>query len=139
MTAFDAEVLTRILAGERRFSERARSVPIQEQTVPIVVVEEIVRGRLNSIRQAETGTSTLPIERAYKLFEETLNAFRQVMVLPHTVEAEALYQEWREQGIRVGTHDLRIAATCVVHRAKLVTCNRRDFEGIPGLSLEIWT
>ena len=51
MIAFDADVLSDILAG-RALAERAAQIPSHEQAVPIVVVEEIVRGRLNSIRQA---------------------------------------------------------------------------------------
>jgi len=33
--------------------------------VPIVVVEEILRGRLNVVRQAEAGKARVRIERAY--------------------------------------------------------------------------
>jgi hypothetical protein len=32
----------------------------------------------------------------------------------------------------------RIAASCVVSSAMLVTRNRRDFQSIPGLSVEFW-
>jgi tRNA(fMet)-specific endonuclease VapC len=106
--------------------------------VPVVVVEEILRGRLNAIRQAEAGKVKLSLPRAYELFEATIDAFRQVVVLPYTDAADALYQDWRGQKIRVGTHDLRIAAICVAHSTKLVTRNRRDFEKVPGLTMEIW-
>jgi hypothetical protein len=66
MIAFDADALTEILAGDATCTQRAALIPIQEQTVPIVVVEEIIRGRLNSIRQAEAGKSRLSVERAYE-------------------------------------------------------------------------
>jgi tRNA(fMet)-specific endonuclease VapC len=48
------------------------------------------------------------------------------------------YQDWRRQKIRVGTHDLRIAAICVENSATLISRNRHDFELIPGLSVELW-
>jgi tRNA(fMet)-specific endonuclease VapC len=139
MIAFDADVLTEILAGNATLAARAASIPPHEQVVPIIVVEEILRGRLNSIRQAESGKSKLTVSRAYELFEQSLGAFRQVVTLPYSPAADALYRERRQQGIRGGTHDLRIAATCVVHSATLATRNRRDFDGLPGLSLEVWT
>jgi hypothetical protein len=40
--------------------------------VPVIVIEEIIRGRLNVIRQAEAGKARISLERAYELFEETL-------------------------------------------------------------------
>jgi tRNA(fMet)-specific endonuclease VapC len=139
MIAFDADVLTEILAGQSVYSERAARIPVHEQAVPIIVVEEILRGRLNSIRQAEAAKSRLTIERAYELLERTLQAFHDVLVLSYSPAAEALYQEWRGRKLRVGTHDLRIAAICVARSATLATRNRRDFEQIPELSLEVWT
>lgn len=138
MIAFDADVLTDILYGNLPLSQRAAQTPVQEQAVPIVVVEEILRGRLNAIRQAEAGKAKLTVPRAYELFEATLSAFRHVVILPYTSGAEELYQQWRVQKIRVGTHDLRIAATCIIHSATLITRNRRHFEQVPGLSLEVW-
>jgi tRNA(fMet)-specific endonuclease VapC len=131
MIAFDADVLTEILAGHVPFVERAAKIPVHEQAVPIIVIEEMLRGCLNSIRQAEAGKANLSIDRAYELFEGTLNAFEEVVVLSYSSAAELQYQEWRRQGLRIGTHDLRIAAICVGRSATLVTRNRRDFEQVP--------
>lgn len=109
------------------------------QGVPIVVVEEILRGRLNSVRQAEGGKSKIDPVRAYQLLGETMDAFRHVLVLPYSPPAHALYQQWRSEKLRVGTHDLRIAAICIAHSARLITRNRRDFERVPRLDLEVWS
>lgn len=138
MIAFDADVLTDILAGAPSLSARAARVPPHEQAVPIIVVEEIVRGRLNAIRQAEAKKSKINLSRAYELFDQTLDAFREVVTLPYSATADELYEQWRSQKLRGGTHDLRIAAICVVHSATLITRNRRDFESVPRLSLEVW-
>ncbi len=138
MIAFDADVLSDILLGSLNLSRRAAVIPVHDQFVPIVVVEEILRGRLNSIRQAEAGKVKLSVSRAYELLEQSLNAFRQVLTLPYTPKAEELYEMWRPLKLRIGTHDLRIAAICVVHSATLVTRNERDFAQIPGLGFEVW-
>jgi tRNA(fMet)-specific endonuclease VapC len=138
MKAFDTDILTEILAGNPAYAERIAKVPLDEQVVPIVAVEEILRGRLNAIRQAEAGKARIAIERAYVLLEETLADLREVKVLSFPEQAEVLLKEWRKMKIRGSTHDLRIAASCVVGSVALVTRNRRDFQNIPGLSVEFW-
>ncbi len=138
MTAFDTDVLTEILDGNASFVERAAAIAVHEQAAPVIVVEEIMRGRLNVIRQAEAGTSKVTIEHAYELFEKTFSDFHRIRLVAHTAQAEVLYQKWRQQGIRVATHDLRIAAGCVAHSAKLISRNRRGFERLPNLIVEFW-
>jgi tRNA(fMet)-specific endonuclease VapC len=138
MKAFDTDILTEVLTGNPAYAERIENVPLEEQSAPVVAIEEILRGRLNVIRQAEAGKARLPIDEAYRFFEETLDAFRELRFLSFTPQAEVLFKEWRNKKIRGSTHDLRMAASCVVHAATLVSRNRRDFEHIPGLSVEFW-
>ena len=138
MIAFDTDVLTEVLLGNPTYVARAAAIPPQEQAVPVIVIEEIMRGRLNIIRQAEAGRVSISLARAYELFEDTFADFRRLHILSYTVQAEALYHEWRQQGFRLGTHDLRIAAICVAHSAALISRNRRDFERVPGLVAEFW-
>ena len=106
--------------------------------MPVIVIEEIIRGMLNVIRQAEAGKARVNLERAYELFQETFNKTRWLQILSYTSSAESLYQQWRQQGVRISTHDLRIAAICVANNAKLISRNRRDFERVPGLGVEFW-
>lgn len=138
MIAFDTNVLTEILAGNDSIIARATAIPVNQQAVPVIVIEEIIRGRLNVIRQAEAGKAKVGLERAYELFQETFSDTRRLQILAYTSQAESLYQQWKHQGIHVSTHDLRIAAICVAHNTKLITRNRRDFERIPGLAVEFW-
>ena len=138
MIAFDTDVLTEILLGNAALVARATAIPLREQAVPVIVIEEIMRGRLSVIRQAEAGRGKASITRAYELFEETFRDFRRLHILSHTPQAEALYQQWRQQGIRIATHDLRIAALSVAHAARLISRNRRDFDRVPGLMVEFW-
>jgi tRNA(fMet)-specific endonuclease VapC len=138
MKAFDTDILTEILTGNPDYAERIANLTVDEQAAPIVAVEEIIRGRLNAIRQAEAGKGRVTIDQAYQLFEQTLDDFREVKKISFTQEAEALVNEWRKKKIKGSTHDLRIAASCVVSSVTLVTRNRRDFQSIPGLSVEFW-
>jgi tRNA(fMet)-specific endonuclease VapC len=138
MKAFDTDIRTEILSGNPAYADRITQVPTDEQAVPIVSLEEIIRGRLNVIRQAEAGKARVTIEQAYQFFEETLNGIRELRILSVTAQAEALVKDWRKKKIRGSTHVLRIAATCVATSTTLISRNRRDFERIPGLSVEFW-
>jgi|SRR5215475_11728237 len=138
MIAFDTNVLTEILLGNAAFVARAALIPVRQQAVPVIVIEEIIRGRLNIIRQAEAGKARISLERAYELFEETFSDARRLQILPYTSSAESLCHQWRQQGIRISTHDLRIAAICVAQGASLISRNRKDFERIPDLTVEFW-
>ena len=137
-SAFDTDVLTLILAGYEPYRHRVGAIPIERQYVPIVAVEELLRGRFNMIRQSESGKSKQPLPDAYGRLQELLLESRNFKILPFTAEAEQLVDAWRASRIRIGTQDLRIAAICVAHNAKLVSRNKRDFELVPGLNLEVW-
>ncbi len=139
MTAFDSDVFTLITQGHESYRVRLSQIAVGEQAIPLVVLEESIRGRLNSIRKAETAKQQQKIVSAYDRFFEVIADSHRYRVLPYTIAAHALFTAWRTAKIRIGTQDLRIAAICVVHGAKLITRNRRDYELVPGLSLEIWT
>jgi tRNA(fMet)-specific endonuclease VapC len=126
------------IKGNRAYLARVANIPNDEQAVPIIVVGEIIRGRFNRIRQAEAGKAGITLERAYQLFEQTLDGIREMKIISFSQPAELLVANWRINEIKGSTHDLRIAASCVVNSVTLVTRNRRDFESVPGLTVEFW-
>lgn len=138
MVAFDTDVFTLLAHGDPSILARMLSVPLVDRTIPIVVVEEVLCGRLNSIQQSNAGKGKLTVEQAYELLEESLEELQPLRKLSYTAAAETLFADWRRQKIRVGTRDLRIAAIAVSHGAKLVTRNIRDFGLVPGLTVEVW-
>ncbi len=139
MIAFDTDVLTSILLGHEPTVQRASAIPLAEQFVPIIAIEEILRGRLNAVRLAESGKGKLDIASSYRVLELTVLAFRGLNVRSYSAASEAQFQEWRQQTVRVSTHDLRIAAICFTHGATLVSRNRRDYERVPELAVEFWS
>jgi tRNA(fMet)-specific endonuclease VapC len=138
MKAFDADVLTLITEGEPGCLQKASLIPAAEQAVPIVAAEQVLRGRLNIIRQSQAGKAKVSVDRAYDLLEGSLVDLRRLKILSFLPQAELLVQSWRTQKIKVGISDLRIAAICVVHSATLISRNRRDFDQVPGLTVEYW-
>ncbi|MEZ4867971.1 MAG: type II toxin-antitoxin system VapC family toxin [Caldilineaceae bacterium] len=138
MIAFDTDVLSLIFRGNLAYTQRVTAIPIVLQHVPIIVAEEIVRGRLDVVRKAEAGQAKISLEQAYHLFEEALMDLQQFKLLPYTAQADAWFQQWRREKVRVATHDLRITAICRAHNATSVSRNRRDYERVPGLRVEFW-
>ncbi len=138
MTVFDTDVFIEILLGNPRFVDRATAIPVSQQSITIVTVEEILRGRLHAIRQAEAEKTLISITQAYDFLAQSVDDFQRLIVLPYSKEADSIFHDWRKQKVRVSTHDLRIAAICTAHAAILTSRNRRDFEQIPGLNLCSW-
>jgi tRNA(fMet)-specific endonuclease VapC len=59
-------------------------------------------------------------------------------ILDFDTACEQRFTALREQRIRIGSRDLRIAATALVHDLTLVTRNRQDFARVPALRMEDW-
>jgi len=139
MIAFDSDVLGLIGQGILPYLSRMLALPPTDRGVPVVVAEELIRGRLDQVRKAESGKSKLTLAQANAFVESTLEGIREFRLLSFTQPAADLVAAWKAARIRVKTMDMRIAATAVVHQATLVTRNARDFRLIPGLNLDVWT
>lgn len=81
-------------------------------------------------------------ERAAKraLFVE--RCLREAPSLPadHWVARKhaVIWAQLEAAGEIIGSHDLWIAATALVHDFTLVTRNEREFRRVPGLRVEVW-
>ncbi len=138
MIAFDTDVVTLILQGKPEYQQLLNAIPTTGHAIPVVVWEEVIRGRFNTVRQSEAKNARQTLVQAYALLYRSISDFRLLRIIPYTVDADVLFQSWRALGITVKTHDLRIAAICVAHDATLVSRNRRDFDKVPELKLSVW-
>ena len=59
--------------------------------------------------------------------------------LLYTPEAQQIFVNFRSQRVRIGTQDLRIASIAIAHGGTVLTRNRKDFEQVPGLTIEDWS
>ena len=115
---------------------RLASFSPAEMAVSVVTVEEMLRGRLAILARRAEGAARV---HAYTKLLETVQFFSTVPVVPFDMACEQQFQALRAMRLRVGSRDLRIAATALVHRVVLITRNRRDFEQVPGLRLDDWS
>jgi tRNA(fMet)-specific endonuclease VapC len=114
---------------------RLRVQPPEALCVSVVTVQEAVRGRLALLsRQLSLDQLLL----AYAKLQQTVQFFNAINVLAFDRQCHEKVEELRAQGVRIGTLDLRIAATALVHSLTLVTRNTKDFARVPGLRLEDW-
>jgi tRNA(fMet)-specific endonuclease VapC len=78
------------------------------------------------------------IVRGYAMLERCLDDFLQWHVLSFDEPAADQFQQLRRT-VRIGTMDLRIAATALSRDLRVLTRNTVDFGKVPGLAVEDWT
>ncbi|HEX9733244.1 MAG TPA: type II toxin-antitoxin system VapC family toxin [Thermoanaerobaculia bacterium] len=115
---------------------RVLALPFRSVVSTIVSVEEQLRGRLKAVRRASDGPTLIA---AYDRMQATLEFFHHLPILGFDSPAHERFTRLREQRIRIGTHDLRIAAIALATGGVLVTGNARDFSQVPELRLEDWS
>jgi tRNA(fMet)-specific endonuclease VapC len=103
----------------------------------VVVVEEQLRGRLAVIAGNSQNPQRLVI--AYVDLLQTLHYFQAWQILAFTDADYQTFLQLRRHGLRIGTHDLRIAATALNQQMTVVTANMSHFTRVPGLKVEDWT
>jgi len=69
----------------------------------------------------------------------TIYYFARWNILLVSEETEVLARQVRQQRIRIGSQDLRIAALALLYGFTVVTSNVRDFSQVPNLSVADWT
>ena len=121
-------------ASQRVLLEKLR-VATDPVAIPIVAVEEQLRGWLAQIHRSRTAHALIvPYERLAKLVD-----FLSHWDIAHWNEAAAdTLEHLKSRKIRIGTQDLRIAALAIANDAVLLSANLRDFRRVPGLRCEDW-
>ena len=105
----------------------------------VITAEEQLRGRLNTIRQASNAAQSRKLLEAYSLFRETLEDLKSLSILGFSPIAHVQFAELKQQNLRIGTQDLKIASIALSLNAIVVTRNQRDFGQVPDIQLEDWT
>jgi tRNA(fMet)-specific endonuclease VapC len=114
---------------------RLRAAAAAPLAVPIVSVEEQCQGWLAQInRQRDVHKQVATYERLAKLLE----FLADWEIVRFDERAADEFKRLRKQGVRIGTHDLKIASIALARQALLLSANLRDFRRVPGLAVESW-
>ena len=124
--------ILRMPLSERRtrLVERMTISHDQQFGIPIVAVEETMRGWLAAIAKERLARRQVT---AYRELFSFFEFFATFLIAPFDQPAADLFDSLQAAKIRIATRDLKIAATSLATNALLLTINRRDFEKVPGL------
>ena len=75
---------------------------------------------------------------AYAKLQRQVEVFGEWTIIPWDNESAELFLEFRRQGVRIATLDLKIACIVLTHDATLLTRNATDFAKVPELRFENW-
>jgi len=124
----DTNVVVAFLNGDKSILKRIQA-EIDNIAISVLVVAELDYGAKVSQRFEEN------LEKLYRLVDI-------VEVLPFDIECARIFgtikSKLRNIGKPTGEVDALIAATAMAREATLVTSNKRHFENIEGLKIEVW-
>jgi tRNA(fMet)-specific endonuclease VapC len=132
----DTDSLSLLERGNSKIQERLRQVNADSVAISIVTAEEKMKGRLAAINSLSGIERVDRLAIAYRDLQSSIEDLQTLPILPFSELATDRYRELLQQKIRIGSHDLRIAAIVLSVEGILVTRNRRDFERVPGLQTE---
>lgn len=128
----DHATALQVSSGPRRERLRARmaAMPDQLYTIAAVTIEEQLRGWI-----AAQSDMILQVG-AYHRLVDLVRFFSAWQIAPFDDGAARASFSLKKQRLRIGTMDLKIAATALSNDALLLTANRKDFGLVPGLRFE---
>ena len=128
MILLDTNAVVAFLNGDRSILRRMQG-EIDNIALSVLVVAELDYGAKVSQRFEEN------LGKLYRLVDI-------VEVLPFDIECARIFgtikSKLRNIGKPTGEVDALIAATAMAREATLVTSNKRHFENIEGLKIEVW-
>ena len=120
----------RVAVLQRNVTERKADV-----FVTVITAQESFEGWFALINRER---AVLDQTKAYAQFLRSIETVVKFTILPFDPDSARIFQRLRDDGIRIGTMDLKIAAICLAHDATLLTRSRVDFDKVPGLRVENW-
>ena len=124
-----------LVAGEKAgmpLDELHGTMPIEACFISTVTASELLVGVHRAVNPA------VRTRRSVRT-EASLAYFRVLPVLMPTARVRArIAAELSARGTPIGQNDLWIAASAVTHGLAIATLNVREFQRVPGLTVEPW-
>jgi tRNA(fMet)-specific endonuclease VapC len=128
----DTSVLIKHERGRLELEPHLRGRENEEFFLSVVTASELLHG----VHRAQDGRTKA---RRSAWVEAVLERFPLLNVDLNTARAHArLWADLASTGRLIGPHDLWLAAACMSHGLSMVTANVREFERVPGLTVENW-
>jgi tRNA(fMet)-specific endonuclease VapC len=134
--AMDTDTITHLEHGHPNVCARVRSHPQADLYVTVITVQEILDGWHARLPRAKQPAQ---IAHVYQRLQDHVQLVGRLNILPYDVASVLRFEQLLRLKLNIGKMDLRIAAIALEHQAILVTCNKRDFQRVPGLIIEDWT
>jgi tRNA(fMet)-specific endonuclease VapC len=109
--------------------------PDQHFATTVITFEEHMRGWLAGIRRKRDVIGQV---RPYDQLIQLVRFFQAWEILPFDDSSAKRFRDLRQQRIRIGTMDLKIASIALEEDALLLSANTKDFQQIPALRVENW-
>ena len=139
MYFFDTDHMTLIEHGGleyERIKARLRTVPPDDVATTIISYEEQTRGWLARIAQMKTPERQISV---YSELKRQLRNYCDITVVEFDAKAAAELKRLRQEGLRIGAMDMKIAAIALANNATVITRNTQDFARVPDLKFEDWS
>ena len=108
---------------------------IDDVAIPIVVVEETMRGWLALIRKTKRVREQV---EPYRRLARLIDYLGKWNIVGWNNEAAAWFERLRKAKVRIGSRDLKIASIALDNDTLLLSANISDFQQVPDLHLENW-
>ena len=107
----------------------------QDFATTAITIEEQMRGWLALIHRLSDVDLQIP---AYERLVGLFDFFARWPIASFDEAAAGEFKRLRQQRIRIGTMDLKIASIALAKGVLLLSANLRDFEQVPSLRVENW-
>jgi tRNA(fMet)-specific endonuclease VapC len=135
----DTDHVSLLETGHLACTKRLNLVGYDQVATTTVTVEERLQGWLGAVRHASAPNQADRLIWAYAGLRKTVQYINGFVILDWTESASRKFFELRQEKVRIGTQDLRIASIALAVDAVVVTRNRKDFAQVPGLPIEDWS